>query len=109
MMRFKHFQAIAFGCAKAWSDASKAMTKVSVTVLAVVLGRLQVQRHELIALSGVLDSPLVGSLYSELIVATMQAGGSFNGLGPDLNTSVAINTFDFKVGETYNTRCEGHR
>ena len=57
----------------------------------------EVQGHHLIALSGVLDGSFIGGFNSGFISATMKAIGPVSGLGPDLNTLLSINAFDFNA------------
>ena len=85
------------------------MAKISVALLAVILGRFKVQCHHLITLAGVFYGPCIGSLYSQAISATVQASGPLRGASPDVDIFLSIDTFDFKIGNAYNMSGEGHR
>ena len=62
LVSFKDFEPIGIGGPVARSDARVTVPVVSVASGAVVLGHLQVQDQQLIALTGVLEGSLVGGL-----------------------------------------------
>ena len=59
-----------------------------------VLGHLQVQRHHLITLTGVLHRPFVSGFDPQIIALAVLAGRPSVGPSPNLNTSAALYAFD---------------
>jgi hypothetical protein len=57
---FKDLQPEAFGCPKPWANALKGMPKVTIATQTMVFGHAQVQDHQLVALTGVLERLQVG-------------------------------------------------
>ena len=85
------------------------MTKVTITSGAIILRRLKVQRHDLVALSRVLQGPLVRRFDHDALALTMNARWSFGRFGIHLNTSISVNPFDLKIRYAYDVSQVGHR
>jgi hypothetical protein len=60
-----------------------------------VLGRSQVQRYQLIALTGVLQGALICRLDPHLVVTTADATGALLGFCIDVDRIVAISAIEF--------------
>ena len=85
------------------------MGKVPTALRTVILGRLQIQREHLIALTGVLDRALASSLDAHLRVMIANTRLTPSRSCVDLDPSVAVDPFDLKFGYALYDSCVGHR
>src|SRR5690625_891808 len=89
-MRFKDFQSVGFGGAQARQNAAKAVAEISVAPWAMVFRHPQVQDHDPVALTGVLEGASVRSFDAHALVLAMDAGRARRGTRPDMNILVAL-------------------
>ena len=75
----------------------KTVPKVSIALLAIILRRLQVQRHHLVALSRVFQCPSVRRFDLNACVLAVDACRSLSRSGVDFDTTVSFYSFDLKV------------
>src|SRR5690606_35020441 len=89
-MRFKDLQPVGLGGAQARQNAAKAAAEIAVALWAMVLGHPQVQDHDPVALTGVLEGASVRSFDAHALVLTMDAGWTLCGPRPNMNILVAL-------------------
>jgi hypothetical protein len=70
------------------------MPEIAVAIAAVVLGDAQVQNHDLITLTGVLQGTTVGGLNANEVARTINARRTSSGLGPDVNPQFAVHVLN---------------
>ena len=85
------------------------MAKVMLALRAVIVGCLEMHRHDLVTLPGALQSALVGGFYFALIVLAVNARWTIGWASVDLDVVVSPNGFDLKVRYAYDNACVGHR
>jgi len=73
VMGFKHFESISVRSVKPWFYAFEAMAKIAMTVEAAVFRDAQMQRHDLIVLSRVLDSALMSGFDVQFSAIAVEA------------------------------------
>jgi len=83
-------QAIRFGGSAPWPDAHEAVSKIAIAVSAVVLGHTQVQHHQLVTLTGVLQCALVRRFNPYRCLLAMDAHQALGRPGPDMNLSASL-------------------
>jgi hypothetical protein len=74
-----------------------------------VLGGPQVQNHQLIALTGVLDSALVGGFDAHQAVLPAGTRRPRFRSGPDVNITSPINAIDDQIGHPQDRMIVGYR
>ena len=93
VVRLEDFQPEHFGGSQPRSDAGDAMAEIAITLQTVVLGHTQVQPHELIALSGVLQSSGVGGFDPHPGGGAINARTTLTWARPDMDFLSALDLF----------------
>lgn len=75
------------------------MAKVAIAGGAVILGYVQVHKHQPIALAGVLKRALVARLEPNRLVSAIQAWWALSRAGPDINISLVLHAFDYNASQ----------
>ena len=108
-MGLEDLQAIRLGGPAPWPDARKAMAKIPIAVQAVVLGHPQVQHHELVALTGVLERTLVRRFNPYRLLLAMDAGRAPGRPGSHMNLPASLDPFNHDIPDSQDKIDWGHR
>nr|WP_233208217.1 hypothetical protein [Pollutimonas subterranea] len=95
LMGFKYLQPIRLGSSKPRANAGKSVSEIAIAIGAVVLGHAQVQHHDLVALTRVLERTLVRRFNAHRRLPAMHAGRTLGRSGPNMNIAAPLHALNY--------------